>query len=79
MDGLPDADCAYKRLKLAEVFSDIDRAGFSGAKARPAQSRATSHERDPSFHVLLYDLLKRRLRNPLFSAGGFGFFTLSSC
>jgi DNA invertase Pin-like site-specific DNA recombinase len=28
--------CTYRRLKLAQVFSDIDRSGFRGAKARPA-------------------------------------------
>lgn len=27
--------CTYRRLKLAEVFSDIDRSGFRGAKPRP--------------------------------------------
>lgn len=27
--------CAYKRLKLAEVFSDVDHSGYRGAKPRP--------------------------------------------
>jgi DNA invertase Pin-like site-specific DNA recombinase len=27
--------CTYKRLSLGEVFSDIDRSGFRGAKPRP--------------------------------------------
>ncbi len=33
--------CAYRRLRLAEVFSDIDRSGFRGAKARPALEELT--------------------------------------
>jgi site-specific DNA recombinase len=28
--------CSYKSLRLAEVFSDIDRSGFRGATPRPA-------------------------------------------
>lgn len=36
-----DRYCAYKRLELAEVFSDIDRSGFRGAKARPALEELT--------------------------------------
>lgn len=27
--------CTYRRLKLAEIFSIIDRSGFIGAKPRP--------------------------------------------
>jgi len=37
--------CTYKQLRLAEVFSDIDRSGFRGPAPRPA----------------LEDLVRRRL------------------
>ena len=36
-----DRYCAYKHLELAEVFSDIDRSGFRGARARPALGELT--------------------------------------
>jgi hypothetical protein len=37
--------CAYKHLRLAEVFSDIDRSGYRGAKPRPALA-STVHAAD---------------------------------
>ena len=43
-----DRYCAYKRLKLAGVFSDIDRSGFRGAKVRPALEEPTRAESRPA-------------------------------
>ena len=52
-----DRYCAYKRLRLAEVFSDLDRSGFRGGKARPALEELT--RRRPEFSAVIVPKLAR--------------------